>query len=223
MGSYDPWSSENPILYFTWGNHKPSSTQPVFTMAYAKFDGTNWTVVNYLDDQLPNGGVSSHDGSLSDFVFNEYFTSGWGPFANKPGAQSKIPGVANERGQFFGPYANRLTIGYPLIGRGPLGLTSIETPVQNQLPDINTRTCLHMNPTMFTDASRRPSMAVYLFTNGPPPSRRSGCTLPDGRKIGPANYIYRYQGLHLGWQLDIDKVQSGCGQRCHEFNCQLAQ
>ena len=43
---------------------------------------------------------------------------GWGPVANRPGSLSLIPGVAET--------SNNTEIStYPLVGRGPLGLTAV--------------------------------------------------------------------------------------------------
>lgn len=202
--------SGDPRLYFTIGTHNQLPGEPVFRMAYADFDPdeNRWIVTEYMNDGQDGGGVSSHDGELENFVFNEYKTPGWGPFSNKSGLNSAYPGVSTKRETFIGINSNSMskTIGYPLTGSGPTGLSSIRNYKQVDGGDPNTQTCLHMNPTMFVDAVGRPSMVATLWARGANSRSREACMLPSGRKLPAAgNYIYHFIDEELGWQLDVER------------------
>lgn len=182
----------NPVLNFTIGDPKAKS---VFVMAKAEFDGANWRA-SIVKTHLTNpGGVSSFDGTQSDYIMNEYFINGWGPTANKPGSKSKIPGVS----EISSPNVES----YPLVGTGPLGLTTIRDLVQGNPMNTNLDSCIHMNPTLYDYDSqgvpRKMAADLWASVDG---KTRVPCKLPTGQVLPkPSFYIYHYEGPVLGWQL----------------------
>jgi hypothetical protein len=208
MLSYDEWSGGFPVVYFTQGlmgaDKRPldniSSIYPsVFAMkkAYYNSDYKKWFITDVLNQPNTGMGVSSQDGWKDDYIMNDYaiglgtddYFPGWGPTANKPGNQSKIPGVSyTSKGFGIGSY--------PLYGNGVLGLTTIIHSTQGS--------CIHMNPTMFDfDVNGIPrSFTAYLFY---PDGRTvtSGCFLPDGTELKAGSYVYRYNDTSMGWQIDL--------------------
>jgi hypothetical protein len=180
--SFAPNSANNPILFFTLGDKRSSST---FKMLRANYDAAlgAWNIVEYLADLGDTNGVSSHAGTVTDFIYNKYSIAGWGPAASS--ATGKIPGVNAQ---------------LELWGSGPLGLTSIRS-IQNSPSDP--RTCIHMNPSLFdydADAVPHAFIATMWFLD-----ENTACKLPNGGslpKSGP--YVYRYVNNLVGWQLDMN-------------------
>jgi hypothetical protein len=189
-----------PIVYFTavGKDHFPK-----WSLKKAIFDSAvqRWQIYSVLDSPESEGGLSSQDGRGRYLVMNDYSLPGWGPSSPIPGSENKIPAVSNISGS-----ANRPT--YPLIGKGPLGLTAMTTmlyPAQTS-GGVAGRTCIHMNPKLLDyDAQGVPhTLIANLWQNK---SRGNACRLPPGAPIAqlpfPGNYLYRYAGQELGWQLDL--------------------
>ena len=187
--SFAPNSANNPILFFTLGDIKASSR---YKMLRANYDAASsaWKIYEYFADLSNTGGVSSHAGTLRDFIYNKYLIPGWGPLANS--AKTKIPGVNPRR---------------VLWGSGPLGLTSIQSIHNNDSADVNVQTCLHMNPSLFDyDAQGVPHAFIATVWTGPDPSPNwTACQLPSGGSLPkPGPYVYRYVNGIVGWQLDMN-------------------
>lgn len=179
-------SNGNLMVFFTAGDYG-SPGEPTFKMNKSKFDGNQWNTTEYLIDSNP-GGVSSHDGTEIDYVFNKYFYNGWGPYAST--VSGKIPGVNSAQ---------------ELWGTGPLGLTTIRNLVQNSVANLDT--CLHMNPSLFDyDSSRSPRSFIATLWSG---TLKTPCKLPPGApvsslpKSGP--YVYHFINSQIGWQLDLER------------------
>jgi hypothetical protein len=190
------YAGGNPVVYFSAGL---LSANPKYSLKKAAYN-TNlhkWQISAVLDHPNPIlGGISSQDGIGDDYLMNEYAIMGWGPESHKPGTTSKIPGVSNTAVK-----AGVSSFGYPLIGSGPLGLTTITEFKQND-EYIGYNSCLHMNPTLFDfDANGVPhSFAAYLFTTQ---DSAVPCKLPSGTTLPKAgHYVYHYDSS-LGWQLDV--------------------
>ena len=207
-------SSKNglPVIYYT---ASMKLRKPKFSLKKASYDkqSSEWIVEDMMSLPFPDlTGVSSQDGKTEqDYVLNEYQIAGWGPTANKPGSQSKIPGLANTPNP-PGTTFPRTGKTYPLVGTGPLGITTITNLDQKRneplaYPHIPMyHTCRHANPTLFNyDSKGIPhsmmvSLAIDIAGNQP-------CQLPPGapaKILEGNNYVYRYQGTQLGWQLDLN-------------------
>jgi hypothetical protein len=193
----------NPTLHYSIDDHVHG-----WYMNKATYNTTTniWDISEEAKNPNPlSYGVSNFDGTDSDYVMGEYQIAGWGPTANKPGSQSKIPGVSETHDV---SYTNIPSFGYPLWGSGPLGLTTIKETVRNpQYSDPNARSCLHMNATLFDyDAQKVPhAFTAFMFTQSAsnPDDTSTWCQLPNGTLLKQGNYIYRYANNTIGWQLDV--------------------
>ncbi len=192
-----------PAVFFTAGR-KDGAT--LFSLKQAVYSAARqrWQVLDILDSPLQRGGVSSMDGldAPASYIMNDYSLPGWGPTANLPGSQGRIPGVAETS-------ANPEIGSYPLTGEGPLGLTAIRSLVQTKGWG-GLRSCVHMNPKLFDygrDGKPRAMTAYLAYQDKPNVPFDQPCALPRGAPIselpGIGNYVYRYAGPALGWQLDL--------------------
>ena len=193
----------NPAVFFSMGR---KDVVPLFSMKQAIYGGSprRWRVLDILDTPNTRGGVSSMDGldAPANYIMNDYALPGWGPTANLPGAEGRIPGVAAVS-------ANPQIGSFPLTGEGPLGLTAIRTLVQTK-PWGGLRTCVHMNPKLFdydTNGVPRAMTAYLAYQDKLNVPFDQPCALPPGAPVselpGVGNYVYRYAGPALGWQLDL--------------------
>lgn len=196
-----------PVVYFT-GSMRLWGAKFVLKKAAFNAQSNKWDIddIMYPNDPYLTG-MSSQDGYGDEYVLNEYDIAGWGPTANKPGSKSKIPGVAETTtppGHTF-PVT---PVTYPLVGTGPLGITTITEMKQSDVafPGKGYATCIHLNPTLFDyDSNGVPhSLFSYLrnlYVGNAP------CKLPPGSPIASlpsdGGYVYHYQGAQLGWQLDL--------------------
>lgn len=186
----DEWSGGFPCVYFT--HSLPAAAQPgpafgklrFFDIERASYDAPKdrWFSQIVLDAPKTAYGVATLDGVRGHFIFGQYqhgmrrggagdWVPGIGPLANKPGGRSRIPGVMRryprpgEADFALYPHPEAL-VGWPLFGRGPLGLTSILHACHGKgLPYGEVRECLFENPTLFDyRADGRPrAMAVNAY------------------------------------------------------------
>ena len=184
----------NPVIYFTSGDYNRKSLFSLEKAIYSLASGT-WEISNILTNSANPGGISSFDGTQTDYIMNEYYIPGWGPTDNKKGSESKIPGVRQN-------HVYSSNVNYPLWGIGPLGLSTIREKIQGNY-DRNVNTCLHMNPTLFNfDSNGIPhSFMAQLFANTP----STPCTLPNGTKLQTGYYVYNFVNNTIGWQIDLNK------------------
>jgi hypothetical protein len=196
----DLYDDGMPIVYFT---SVSKDHAPRWSLKKAIFDKTEqrWKIYSVLDSPESAGGLSSQDGHGRFVIMNDYSLPGWGPASPIPGSETKVPAVSDTSVS-----ANRPI--YPLIGKGPLGLTAMTTmlyPAQAS-GGVEGRTCIHMNPKLLDyDAQGVPhTIIANLWQNTP---RGNACRLPPGAPIAqlpaPGNYLYRYASPELGWQLDL--------------------
>ena len=193
-----PAAGQPPTLYFTtsvtdaaprWGLRKA-----IFNAAKDK-----WEIFAVFDDPDSRGGVSSWAGSGKDIIFNDYSLPGWGPASPWPGSQTKVPGVAEAS-------ASPGRAIYPLIGAGPLGLTAMTNRVYPAVSSggVEGRTCIHMNPKLI-DYDKQGVAHTLIANLWQRKARGDACQYgEDGARLpAPGNYLYRYKGPELGWQLDL--------------------
>ena len=208
----------NPTLYFTGGT---AFTVPTFRLEKATFNSAtgNWLISEFASNYETPSGTSANDGTADDYVVNlynrggppadpiSYQQDGWGPLANKPGGSSKIPSVAT----------TAVGGAYPLIGSGPLGISAIRA-LHGNSGDLNTRSCIHMNPSLFayTSSGEPHGLMACLWTGHPDallgepnghPWPTESCAVPGINQPKSAHYVYRYNPNNTdpntsGWQLD---------------------
>jgi peptidoglycan hydrolase-like protein with peptidoglycan-binding domain len=189
----------NPILYFVTASEDFTAKWSLKKAIFNKIT-TSWDVFSVFDNPV-KGGVSSQNGRSGYYVMNDYGQPGWGPVSTVPGSDNKIPGVSNVS-------VSKQIPSYPLVGKGPLGITAISSTLWPSTVSGGPegRTCIHMNPKLLDyDSNGIPhTLIVNLWQN----TTMQACKLPVGAPIAqlsePGNYIYRYQGSDLGWQLDLD-------------------
>ena len=192
-------SSTGAILYFVTSDHSFSSTWSLKKAIFDKPSG-NWNIYSVLDNPTVPGGVSSQDGRAPYIVMNDYGQPGWGPTSPIPGSQNKIPGVSDVS-------ASQQIPSYPLIGSGPLGITAVTNALWPSTTSGGPqgRTCIVMNPKLLDyDANGVPHTLIgNMWQN----ATGQACPLPSGAPISKlpsaGNYLFRYQGPSLGWQLDL--------------------
>lgn len=197
---YDTYDGDKPIIYFTLMTGDHSSRWSLKKAVYSEAD-KRWNVYSVLDNPESQFGVSSQDGRGKYIIMNDYSLPGWGPSSPIPGSQNKIPGVSNVS-------AGTRMPSYPLVGAGPLGITAITNTAypSTRSGGPEGRTCIHANPKLLDyDAQSRPhTLITNMWQNSP----RNACPLPPGAPLSrlpaPGNYLYRYEGPELGWQLDLD-------------------
>ncbi len=216
--SPDETSGGFPIVYFTefvnTANATAKSVSPsMFSLkkAYYNSQYNKWFVADLLSKPNTSHGVSSQDGKKDNYIMNEYnsdtgvgeYFPGWGPTANKPCSETKIPGVVNQIPTSSDYYYQ--IKGYPLYGTGKYGLSTIilstpSTPANLTTLSTQDGSCIHMNPTLFNyDSEGVPhSMLAYLFYG----RVDNGCRLIDGTILNPGYHVYNYVNKDLGWQLD---------------------
>ena len=202
-------------IYFDLADNKRTAKwaikKAIYNPALAK-----WEIFSVLDSYSTPAGVSSHAGTDVNFVMNDYALPGFGPSSPVPGSKNKIPGVSNTS-------ANSTIPSYPLVGSGPLGITTITGTVHPGTAGVPNgpqgQTCIHMNPKLMDyDASYVPHTLLANLFQGKP---GQPCTLPDGTQLpGGGNYLYRYQGKDLGWQLDLSAgmISDSLSDPAHKFN-----
>lgn len=195
----EPARRDGATLYFT-SAAKDEAPRWALRKAIYSAARDRWEIFSVLDNPDNAGGVSSWTGSGTNIIFNDYALPGWGPASPLPGSQTKVPGVAEVSASPSRPV-------YPLVGSGPLGLSAMVEklyPAQTSA-NVEGRTCVHMNPKLLDyDAQGVPrTMIANLWQKAP---RALACELPEegGRLPAPGNYLYRYKGSKLGWQLDRD-------------------
>jgi hypothetical protein len=178
------WAADSLDYFAKWKCQSPSLKRisRLKIMPLGNHGASQWKDSLVSDSSL--AGVSSHAGTVTDFVYNDYGIAGWGPMANS--ANGKIPGVNGQR---------------ELFGSGPLGLTSIKSIINNMGAPLG-RTCIHMNPSLFDyDGNGVPHAFIATVWSG---DLKTACKLPSGGflpKSGP--YVYRYVNNAVGWQLDM--------------------
>lgn len=220
----------NPTLYFTGGS---AFSVPTFRLEKAQFNNTtgDWEITSFHDNYANPSGVSSNDGTGTDYIMNvynrggldslpvSYEQDGWGPAANKPadptGALPAVPGSYS-----MIPAVSTTAVGgeYPLIGNGPLGISAIRA-IRGDSGDLNTRSCIHMNPSLFNyDQGHPRGLMTCLWTGHPDallpepyghPWPTEGCALPgvSSEVTQSAHYVYRQDPNkdgdpdENGWQL----------------------
>lgn len=144
-------------------------------------------------------------------IMNDVGANGWGPTTTLSPADTrcKIPSLSNTS-------VMRDIPSYPLIGVGPLGLTTVQTFLSNdsavRAAAEPVRRCIHMNPKLAEfDSDGVPGvMWAYLWSIQP----AHGCYLPDGTTYLPAGY-YAYrndQSSDHGWQLDVSQGKAEINQ-----------
>jgi hypothetical protein len=196
---YYDQSNGNPILYFNTSDFSFNATWSIKKAIYDPAIG-KWNIYSVFDNPTVRGGVSSPDGRAPYLVMNDYGQPGWGPISPVSGSQNKIPGVSDVS-------ASQQIPSYPLIGSGPLGITAITHAVWPSTISGGPegRTCIIMNPKLLDyDANGVPHTLIgNMWQN----TTSQACPLPLGAPIGrlptAGNYLFRYQGPTLGWQLDL--------------------
>ncbi|MBL8299234.1 MAG: hypothetical protein JNN30_12925 [Rhodanobacteraceae bacterium] len=196
---FNEYVGDNPVIYFSGGS---AFATPTFRLERATFNATtgNWSIAEFDSNYSSPGGISSNDGRKDDYITNVYQQDGWGPFANRSGSVSAIPGVST----------TAVSGEYPLIGSGTYGISTIRA-LQGNSADPNTKSCIHMNPSLFDyDSNGRPrGMMACLWTGNSSsthPWPTDGCALPgNGGRSTSAHYVYRYNTSN-GWQLDPNPV-----------------
>lgn len=253
--SQDEWSGGFPVVYYTHSlldvgeGSALYGKDRVFNIERATYDRGKgrWFSEIALDAPGTMFGVATRDGTKNDFIFMQYqygmkrggqgeWIPGQGPMANKPGGESRVPGVMAHLPQPGEPDAElyphtRLFVGWPLFGRGALGLTSILRACHGHgLPGGEVPECILDNPTLFDyRADGRPhafAASVYmqggsLDNQGHYVGRFADFYIPQAaEKLIPTNalthspkgepmlrsgdWIFRYDDTHAeaGWQLD---------------------
>jgi hypothetical protein len=193
-----PAAGQPPTLYFT---ASVTNAAPRWGLRKAIYNAAKdkWEIFAVFDDPSNAGGVSSGAGSGKNIIFNDYSLPGWGPASPWPGSQTKVPGVANVS-------ASPGRDVYPLIGAGPLGLTAMTNRVYPAVSSggVEGRTCIHMNPKLldYDKEGVAHTLIANLWQRSP---RGDACQYGDdgARLPAPGNYLYRYEGPKLGWQLDL--------------------
>lgn len=192
----------SPIIYFSLGQFDRSSN---WSLKKAMFSAAEnrWRIYSVLDNPDFSGGVSSENGQGKYIVMNDYSQPGWGPTSPVPGRENKIPAVANVS-------SNPSMPSYALTGAGSLGITAVTNtvyPGSDGGAGVMRSTCIHMNPKLLDyDANGVPhTLIANLWQN----TRSDACPLPPGAPVAklpyPGNYLYRYKGQELGWQLDLNR------------------
>lgn len=200
---FNEYVGGNPVVYFTGGS---AFSTPTFRLQRATFNGTtgNWSIADFDANYLNGGGISSNDGTATDYIVNVYGQDGWGPSANRSGSVSNIPGVSTT------------AVGgeYPLTGSGTHGMSTIRA-LHGSAADPNTQSCLHMNPSLFDyDVNGHPKgLMACLWTGNSSaahPWPTDGCALPpgvNGTASESAHYVYRHNAS-TGWQLDPEPLDA---------------
>lgn len=200
---FNEYVGGNPVIYFTGGS---AFSTPTFRLQRATFNTTtgNWSITDFDSNYSNPSGISSNDGTSTDYVTNVYHQDGWGPSANRSGSVSNIPGVSTT------------AVGgeYPLIGSGTHGISTIRA-LQGSSADPNTASCVHMNPSLFDyDVNGSPNALMACLWTGNSsaahPWPTDGCALPpgtNGTAAESAHYVYRYN-TSTGWQLDPEPLDS---------------
>lgn len=195
---FNEYVGGNPVVYFSGVS---TYSTPMYRIERATFNNTtgNWSIADFDSNYANGSGISSNDGTSTDYVMNVYHQDGWGPSANRSGSVSAIPGVATTAvgGEF------------PLLGSGTYGISTIRALQGNSL-DPNTKSCLHMNPSLFDyDSNGSPQALIACLWTGNPVDTRptQACALPGTASDSSqsAHYVYRYNSS-TGWQLDPDPV-----------------
>jgi hypothetical protein len=253
----DEWSGGFPMVYFA--RSVPSAVTPgspldgkvrMFDIERAAVDAQKDRWFSEVVVDLPGTmfGVAANDGVRGHFIFQQYqigmkrggqgdWLPGMGPLANLPGGRSLIPGVLPRMpredeadADLYPP--GRPYAGYPLFGRGPLGLTSIVRANHlKPMPYGESPECVQDNATLFDyRADGRPHafyVDLYRQTGGADESGRytglqlGGLVLPPGALervpdamrtrgpngevlLKPGYWAFRFDDAHpdLGWQLD---------------------
>jgi len=195
------WEGEGDAIYFDLAN---LGAVGQWSMKKAVYNSSlnKWEIFSVLDNPKIKGGISSHAGIGPSFVMNDYALPGFGPSTPVPGPQNKIPGVSKVS-------ANSEIPSYPLVGSGPLGITAMTHTVYPVSPGKPAgpqgQTCLHVNPKLLDyDAQGVPHTLLVNIYKLP---KTDPFPLPPGAPVAqlPAgNYLYRFKGATLGWQLDLN-------------------
>ncbi len=253
--SEDEWSGGFPVVYYTHSlidvgeGSALYGKDRVFNIERATYDRERdrWFTEISVDAPGTMFGVATRDGTRDDYIFMQYqygmkrggsgqWVPGEGPMANKPGGQSRIPGVMTSLPKPGEPDSDlypdtHLLVGWPLFGRGPLGLTSILRACHGKgLPGSEVPECVLDNPTLFDyRADGRPrAFAVSMYM-------QSGSVNASGQYVGKfdaffipkeavpllpkaalttsskgepmlssGDWVFRFDDAHpeLGWQLD---------------------
>lgn len=188
------------IVYFDLARIDHGSRWSMKKAVYNKANN-KWEIYSVLDNPESDGGVSSRDGRGRYIVMNDYSLPGWGPSSPIPGSENKIPGVSDVS-------ANTDIPSYPLVGTGPLGITAMTNTLYQPTTrgtNVMGKTCIHMNPKLLDyDAQDRPQTLIVNLWHD---TKSEACPLPPGAPIQrlpyPGNYLYRFRGPELGWQLDL--------------------
>ena len=200
----DEWSGGFPVVYYTHAlmdvgeGSALYGKERVFNIERATYDRAQdrWFSAISLEAPGTMFGVATRDGTRDDYIFMQYqygmkrggngqWNPGQGPMANKPGGTSRIPGVMERLPQPGEPDSDlypdtRLLVGWPLFGRGPLGLTSILRACHgrgqpgSEVPDV-----ILDNPTLFDyRADGRPrAFATSMYM-------QAGAVDANGRYVG---------------------------------------
>ncbi len=253
--SQDEWSGGFRVVYYTHSlpdvgeGSALYGKDRVFNIERATYDRERdrWFSEIVLDAPGTMFGVATRDGTRDDFIFMQYqygmkrggngeWVPGQGPMANKPGGQSRIPGVMERLPKPGEPDSDlypdtRYLVGWPLFGRGPLGLTSILRACHGKgLPGGEAPEAILDNPTLFdyradgrprawavsmymqsgsVNASGQYTMkfdAVFIPPEAVPSIPKAALTFsPKGEPmLLPGDWVFRFDDAHpeLGWQLD---------------------
>ena len=196
----DTSDGRTPIVYFDLARTDHGSRWSMKKAVYNKADN-RWEIYSVFDNTDSDGGVSSRDGRGRYIVMNDYSLPGWGPSSPIPGSENNIPGISDVSASAHIP-------SYPLVGTGPLGITAMTNTLYQPTTRGHTvmgTTCIHMNPKLLDyDAQGRPQTLVVNMWHD---TKSEACPLPPGVSIQrlphPGNYLYRFKGPELGWQLDL--------------------
>ena len=208
--SQDEWSGGFPVVYYTHSLQDVGEgsalygKERVFNIERATYDRARdrWFTEVVVDAPGTMFGVATRDGTRDDFIFMQYqygmkrgcngeWNPGQGPVANKPGGRSRIPGVMARLPQVGEPDADLypkpgMMVGWPLFGRGPLGLTSILRACHGRgLPGHEVPEVVLDNPTLFDyRADGRPrAFAASMYM-------QAGSTDANGRYVGRFGEFY---------------------------------
>lgn len=258
MLSSDEWSGGFPCIYFSHSVPCAPESSPLFGKARmfdierACYDSAKdrWFSQIVFDAPKTTFGVAAIDGANGNFIFEQYqigmkrggdgdWLAGTGPLANLPGGKSLIPGVlaklpeaGGSDADLYPPTGQAALVGWPLFGRGPLGLTEILRGCHKRgQPFSEVPDCICENPTLFDyDENGRPlAFAANLYmqagntdASGKYTGMKQGALyLPAGAEPSiPSKWIvhsskaepmllagywtFRFNPQHadLGWQLD---------------------
>eukprot|EP00040_Diaphanoeca_grandis_P042300 m.1176 g.1176 ORF g.1176 m.1176 type:complete len:590 (-) comp572_c0_seq1:129-1898(-) len=207
----DPWGG--PVLHFSAARYgipglpgstlgRAAQTASAWSLKKAIFNRTSdaWEVFDQLDSPTSDYGISSYDGVDGvNMIMNDGGVVGWGPTATCSPTldqRCKIPSLATASAADDIP-------SYPLVGTGPLGLTTIQNYHHNTSTRGVAARCIHMNPKLaeFDDMGVPHVMWAYLWTTQPD----VGCVLPSGEYVRAGYYAYRINKTDVssGWQLDL--------------------